>query len=136
MDTKINAANAKRKRACERLAARDGTRILFGQLWPSGVKKVDTAIDQRAKDIALSTALRKWSDHAPAGSQKVRNRDAAEIREHRESMAKIRFVARPGSVTLVYSAHDKMLNDGVAVRGFFWDRGRRESPRQPRRNSN
>jgi uncharacterized protein YeaO (DUF488 family) len=33
---------------------------LIDRLWPRGVKKADAAIDQWAKDIAPSTALRKW----------------------------------------------------------------------------
>jgi len=66
MDRKIKAANVKLKRAYERPAARDGTRILIDRLWPRGVKKADAAIAQWAKDIAPSTALRKWFGHDPA----------------------------------------------------------------------
>jgi uncharacterized protein YeaO (DUF488 family) len=60
MSKKITAGDVKLKRAYERLAAGDGTRILIDRLWPRGVKKADAAIDQWAKDIAASTALRKW----------------------------------------------------------------------------
>jgi len=60
MSKKITAGDGKLKRAYERLAAGDGTRILIDRLWPRGVKKADAAIDQWAKDIAPSTALRKW----------------------------------------------------------------------------
>jgi uncharacterized protein YeaO (DUF488 family) len=67
MSKKITASNVKLKRAYERPAAGDGTRILIDRLWPRGVKKVNAAIDQWAKDIAPSTTLRKWFDHVPAG---------------------------------------------------------------------
>jgi hypothetical protein len=54
---KITASNVKLKRAYKRPAAGDGTRILIDRLWPRGVKKVNAAIDQWAKDIAPSTAF-------------------------------------------------------------------------------
>ena len=66
MDPKITADNVRLKRAYEPSAADDGTRILIDRLWPRGVKKVDAAIDQWAKDIAPSTELRKWFGHDPA----------------------------------------------------------------------
>jgi hypothetical protein len=65
----IVAANVRLKRAYERPAAEDGTRILIDRLWPRGVRKVDAAIDQWAKDIAPSTALRKWFGHDPAAGR-------------------------------------------------------------------
>ena len=52
MSKKITASNVKLKRAYERPAAGDGTRILIDRLWPRGVKKVNAAIDQWAKNIA------------------------------------------------------------------------------------
>src|SRR5215471_14383220 len=73
MSKKITASNVKLKRAYERPAAGDGTRILIDRLWPRGVKKVNAAIDQWAKDIAPSTTLRKWFDHDPARWQEFRS---------------------------------------------------------------
>jgi uncharacterized protein YeaO (DUF488 family) len=74
MNKRITADNIQLKRAHERPAARDGTRILIDRLWPRGVRKVDAAIDQRAKDIAPTTALRKWFGHDPARWQEFRSR--------------------------------------------------------------
>jgi uncharacterized protein YeaO (DUF488 family) len=77
MEMKIKAANVKLKRAYERPSAGDGTRILIDRLWPRGIKKADAAIDHWAKDIAPSTALRKWFGHDPALWQEFRDRYAA-----------------------------------------------------------
>ena len=85
MSTKITAGNVKLKRAYERPDAGDGTRVLVDRLWPRGVTKADAAIDQWAKDIAPSTALRKWFGHDPARWREFRSRYAAEVREHRKS---------------------------------------------------
>jgi uncharacterized protein YeaO (DUF488 family) len=122
MDMKIKAANVKLKRAYERPSAGDGTRILIDRLWPRGVKKADAAIDHWAKDIAPSTALRKWFGHDPVLWQEFRSRYAVEVHEHREQMDKLRAVARRGPVTLVYSAHDEVHNDAVALRDFLLGR--------------
>jgi uncharacterized protein YeaO (DUF488 family) len=122
MDMKIKAANVKLKRAYERPSAGDGTRILIDRLWPRGVKKADAAIDHWAKDIAPSTALRKWFGHDPVLWQEFRNRYAVEVHEHREQMDKLRAVARQDPVTLVYSAHDEVHNDAVALKDFLLGR--------------
>ena len=89
MSTKITASNVKLKRAYERPDAGDGTRVLIDRLWPRGVKKVDAAIDQWVKDIAPSTALRKWFAHDPARWQEFRSRYAAEVHEHPEQLHRL-----------------------------------------------
>lgn len=66
MSSRIRADNVKLKRAYEPPAQDDGTRVLIDRLWPRGVKKVDAAPDPWAKDLAPSTALRKWFGHDPA----------------------------------------------------------------------
>ncbi|MFS8120030.1 MAG: DUF488 domain-containing protein, partial [Microcoleus sp.] len=38
----------------------DGTRILVDRLWPRGLTKAKAAIDLWLKEVAPSTALRKW----------------------------------------------------------------------------
>ena len=119
MSTKITASNVKLKRAYERPDAGDGTRVLIDRLWPRGVKKVDAAIDQWVKDIAPSTALRKWFGHDPARWQEFRSRYAAEVHEHPEQLHRLRAMAREGPITLVYSAHDEVHNDAVALRDII-----------------
>lgn len=94
-----------------------------------GVKKGDAEIDQWGKDIAPSTALRKWFGHDPARWREFRNRYATEIRERRKSMGKIRELARRGRVTLVYAAHDDVHNDAVALRGFLLGRQTTRKPK-------
>ncbi|MGA2842340.1 MAG: DUF488 domain-containing protein [Steroidobacteraceae bacterium] len=122
MNKRITADNIKLKRAYERPAARDGTRILVDRLWPRGVRKVDAAIDQWAKDIAPSTALRKWFGHDPTRWQEFRRRYALEVHKHPEQLNRLRDLAKQGPITLVYSAHDEVHNDAVALRDFLLGR--------------
>jgi uncharacterized protein YeaO (DUF488 family) len=118
----ITADNIKLKRAYERPDADDGTRVLIDRLWPRGVRKVDAAIDQWVKDIAPSTALRKWFGHDPARWQEFRTRYAAEIQEHSEQLDRLRALAKEGPITLVFSAHDEIHNDAVVLRDFLLGR--------------
>jgi len=53
------------KRAYEPPEPSDGFRILVDRLWPRGVSKSSAHIDLWLKDVAPSTALRKWFDHDP-----------------------------------------------------------------------
>ena len=103
MSKSIKAANIKLKRAYERPAADDGVRILIDRLWPRGVSKAAAAIDQWAKDIAPSTALRKWFGHDPARWQEFRRRYAKELRQHPEELARLahwQYKARSRSCSL------------------------------------
>jgi uncharacterized protein YeaO (DUF488 family) len=104
------------KRAYEPPARADGTRILVDRLWPRGVKKTEAKIDEWIKDIAPSTALRKWFGHDPARWQEFRRRYKKEINEHPEQLDRLRTVARGGTLTLVFSAHDEEHNDAVVLR--------------------
>src|SRR5690606_16288420 len=53
------------KRAYEPPSAGDGMRVLVDRLWPRGVSKAAAHIDLWLKDVAPSTALRKWFGHDP-----------------------------------------------------------------------
>ena len=56
MDIKI-------KRVYEDAAKKDGYRILVDRIWPRGISKEKAKLDEWMKEIAPSTALRKWFDH-------------------------------------------------------------------------
>lgn len=122
MPTKILARDIKLKRAYNPPSPRDGKRILIDRLWPRGVRKSDAAIDRWIKDIAPSTALRKWFGHDPARWRDFRRRYAAEIRDHADSLAELRAAARKGPITLVFGARDEFHNDAVVLRDVLLGR--------------
>ena len=112
----ISASNVRLKRAYDEPDPKDGRRLLVDRLWPRGVSKVDAAIDEWVKEIAPSTALRKWFGHDPARWGEFRERYAKEIHDHPDLLARLRELARDGPVTLVYSARDEIHNDAVVLR--------------------
>jgi len=122
MSKRITAANIRLKRAYDPAVSGDGTRILIDRLWPRGVRKADAAIDLWAKDIAPSTALRKWFGHDPARWQEFRRRYSEEIHRRRGRLGELRTLAQRGPITLVFAAHDEAHNDAVVLRAILLGR--------------
>ena len=107
------------KRAYEPPAPDDGTRILIDRLWPRGIKKEAMALDQWNKELAPSTALRQWFGHDPARWGGFAERYGAELQQHAGQLDALRALARKGTVTLVYGAHDEEHNNAVTLRALL-----------------
>ena len=112
----------KLKRAYDAVASADGTRFLVERLWPRGVRKTDLHVKAWLKDVAPSTALRKWFGHDAARWLEFRRRYAAEVRDHRDELAELRALARRKTVTLVFAARDERHNDAVVLRDVLLGR--------------
>jgi len=93
----------------------DGCRILVDRLWPRGVSKAEARIDLWMRDIAPSTALRRWFNHDPAKWEEFCERYRAELREQQPLLDAVQQQAKEGPVTLVYSARDERFNQAVAL---------------------
>jgi uncharacterized protein YeaO (DUF488 family) len=128
MGKRIAATNIKLKRAYDTAGSSDGTRVLIDRLWPRGVRKEDAAIDLWAKDLAPSTALRRWFGHDPARWREFRRRYSQEIHQHRDRLGELRALAQEGRITLVFAAHDKVHNDAVVLREILLGRSIRSAP--------
>ena len=115
----LRAADVRLKRAYEPPVQEDGTRILIDRLWPRGVSKADAAVDDWVKDVAPSSALRKWFGHDPARWDEFRRRYREELRRNRPLVRELRRRAREGPITLVYSAKDEAHNDAVVLRNVI-----------------
>ena len=122
MAATIPAANIKLKRAYDAASREDGKRILVDRLWPRGISKEKAALDQWMKEIAPSTELRTWFGHDPKRWEEFRRRYADELRKHSDLVAELRSLARAGTVTLVYAAHDEAHNDAIVLRDILLGR--------------
>ncbi|THJ19493.1 MAG: DUF488 family protein [Nitrospira sp. CG24D] len=103
------------KRIYEPAVKGDGYRILVDRLWPRGVSKVAAHIDLWMRDIAPSTALRRWFNHDQAKWIAFCERYRIELREQQPLLNVVRQQAKEGPVTLVYSARDERFNQAVAL---------------------
>ena len=131
MTTRITADHVKLKRAYEPAAANDGARILIDRLWPRGVKKADAAIDQWAKDIAPSTALRKWFGQDSARWAEFHRRYAAEVPPASRTAQQI---TGPGKTRPDHARVSRLMTMSITTLLrygiFFWDDKQSERPRR------
>ncbi|MGH2957110.1 MAG: DUF488 domain-containing protein [Solirubrobacterales bacterium] len=103
------------KRAYEPVASSDGYRILIDRLWPRGVSRRRARLDEWDKALAPSAELRRWFGHEPSRFEEFRRRYLEELRRQRPRIAELRRLARKGTLTLVYAAHDSEHNDAVVL---------------------
>lgn len=107
------------KRAYEKPGSTDGARFLVERLWPRGVKKTSLPMVAWLKDAAPSTELRQWFNHDPARWLEFRKRYFAELKSRPETWMPLVEAARKGTVTLIYSSHDEVHNNAVALEEFL-----------------
>lgn len=105
------------KRIYEDASAADGVRILVDRLWPRGVARTQARIDDWAKSLAPSSALRhrfshdagQWDDFVTAYRLELAAPDA------RAGLDKLRAMAGNGTLTLLYAARNETHNNAVAL---------------------
>ena len=107
--------NVRIKRVYEPAAKSDGARILVDRVWPRGMTKEKAALDLWLKEIAPSTALRKWFGHDPVRWDEFRQRYGKELDGSPEPVSQLKDMIAKGPVTLLYSAHDAEHNQAVAL---------------------
>lgn len=122
------------RRVYEPPSPRDGTRVLVDRVWPRGLSRQKARIDLWFKDIAPSTALRKWFGHDPARWTEFRRRYRVEISHNPAPLEKLRSLARLQRVTLVFGARDERHNQAVVLKELLAGaRFRRARPAAPAR---
>ena len=104
------------KRAYQKPAAADGIRILVDRLWPRGVSKTTLAVDLWQRELAPTTALRKWYGHEPNRFAEFRRRYRRELAEHRERLAALRDLIGGRAATLVTATREVELSHAAVLR--------------------
>jgi uncharacterized protein YeaO (DUF488 family) len=103
------------KRVYEPRSSGDGRRVLVDRVWPRGISKENLKDAAWLKDVAPSTALRKWFDHRPERWRQFCERYAAELDRNRDVVETLRAMCARGPVTLLYSARDVEHNQARAL---------------------
>ena len=117
----------KLKRATEPPTKSDGARVLVDRLWPRGISKERLKLDEWLKQIAPSTALRKWFNHDPKKWNGFRERYAKELDANPEAVKALQDLLREhGTVTLIFDARDTEHNEAVVLQQYM----RRRMPRK------
>ncbi len=118
------------KRIYEPPQKSDGYRVLVDRVWPRGLSKDAAQIDIWMKDIAPSTALRKWFNHDPARWVGFQDKYRAELRELGDKLDELRARAKKEPVTLLYGAKDTEHNQAVVLRDVLAERRSGSGPRR------
>ena len=107
------------KRAYEPFSKTDGYRVLVDRLWPRGIKKEDAHIDHWLKDVAPSTALRKWFNHEPEKWKSFLTKYKAELKGSAALDELHAIWKEHKTVTLLYGAKDEEHNQALALKQFM-----------------
>ncbi len=113
------------KRVYDPPAEGDGYRVLVDRIWPRGITKDALELDAWLRDLAPSTALRKWFAHDPEKWEKFRERYFAELAGQGPAIEELVRRANEGCVTLVFAARDGERNNAVALKEYLERRLRR-----------
>lgn len=108
------------KRAYEPAAPEDGYRVYIDRLWPRGLSHDNFHYDLWDKDIAPSTALRKWFHENP-GSEwaEFEQRYRREIMDNPAFSSLKAGISNRPVVTLLYSSHDVEHNNAIVLRDML-----------------
>lgn len=97
----------------------DGYRVLVDRVWPRGMTKEKADVDMWLKEIAPSTALRKWFGHDPGKWAEFKKRYKQELNKNEEFVQELKEQAKGKKVTLVYSAKDEAHNQAVVLKEWL-----------------
>ena len=98
----------------------DGCRILVDRLWPRGLAKARAKVDHWLRDLAPSTALRKWYGHDPERWAEFQRRYRAELKDRRDAVKELRTLLREHrSVTFLFSSKEEKLNNAAALKTYL-----------------
>jgi uncharacterized protein YeaO (DUF488 family) len=106
------------KRAYEEPSPADGERVLVDRLWPRGISKEEARIDHWLKQLAPSTALRKWY-HLGGNWDLFKRRYFKELSTPEASSeleALYALIEKHARVTLIYSSSDREHNNAAALK--------------------
>ncbi len=103
------------KRIYDRPDPEDGYRILVDGLWPRGVSRERARLDRWARELAPSTALRRWFGHAPSLFPAFRSRYIKELADHAAELEQLRRIAAESRLTILYGARDTCHNNAAVL---------------------
>lgn len=95
-----------------------GYRVLVDRIWPRGLRKDEVEFNAWLKELAPSTALRRWYGHQVAKWPEFqrRYRDELATPAHQEELADLAKRAQQGQVTLLCGARDAAHSQAEVLR--------------------
>ncbi|HEV8524875.1 MAG TPA: DUF488 family protein [Terriglobales bacterium] len=117
------------KRAHDKPAASDGTRVLVERLWPRGLSRKRATLDTWLREVAPSPELRRWFHARPAQWLMFRKRYLAELARpeaSRQLEQLYSLAATSLKLTLVFASRDQRHNSAAVLKQLL--EGMRKPP--------
>jgi uncharacterized protein YeaO (DUF488 family) len=104
-------------RAYDQPTDQDGTRVLVDRLWPRGLSKARAGLDEWCKQVAPSTALRRWYGHDPAHFPEFRRRYRSELvgAEQAAALVHLRELASRHTLTLLTASREVAISEATVL---------------------
>lgn len=109
------------KRVYDEPSSKDGVRVLVDRLWPRGLKK-EAVQAEWAKDLAPSTELRKWFNHAAPLWPDFEKRYRAELKKNDAIDGFLEAHRHDKLITLLYGAKDTEHNQALVLKDYLEER--------------
>jgi uncharacterized protein YeaO (DUF488 family) len=107
------------KRAYDPPSDNDGLRILVDRVWPRGLTKEKAIVDVWLKNIAPSTALRKWFAHDISKWPAFVEKYQTELKQNNDAVLTLIEIATKHKCTLWFGAKDVEHNQAVVLFQFL-----------------
>jgi uncharacterized protein YeaO (DUF488 family) len=117
-------AGVRVRRIHEPVTEQDGIRVLVDRLWPRGMSKDKAQIDEWFRDVAPSTALRRWYAHDPQRFTEFRRRYQRELAAGEQAAALLHLaeLAKGRPLTLLTASRDPATSEAVVLAELLEDR--------------
>lgn len=107
------------KRVYDPPSESDGVRILVDRVWPRGLTKEKAKVDLWLKNIAPSSALRKWFAHDITKWPTFVEKYKAELKQNNDVVNTLVEIASKQKCTLLFGAKDVEHNQAVVLFQFL-----------------
>jgi uncharacterized protein YeaO (DUF488 family) len=113
----VSKRDVRVRRVYDDPAGDDGTRVLVDRIWPRGVTKAKADLAEWCKQVAPSTALRRWYGHDPAKFEQFADRYRRELEapERAAALQHLRDLAERHPVTLLTATRDPTLSEAAVL---------------------
>jgi uncharacterized protein YeaO (DUF488 family) len=110
------------KRVYDEPSDEDGYRVLVDRLWPRGISKKGANLDEWNKEVAPSTALRKWFDHKEALFDEFTKLYCNELLTKKVELNRLRTIAKKNNITLLYGAKNVKINHAIILKDVLLEK--------------
>ena len=119
--TVVRKPDIRVRRVYEQPSPADGTRVLVDRIWPRGLAKSRAELGEWCKQVAPSTALRKWYDHDPERFDEFSRRYRAELEdtERAKALQHLGELAKDRTVTLLTATKRLEISGAVVLAGLL-----------------